>query len=87
MAAGLALTVLVSLILLHRWEGMALAAGNAAGITLTAGLLLTGLRRRVVSVSLPAIMVPMIRLVLVAAAAGGGMAGQPPHVRDPRFLP
>ena len=63
MAAGLALTVLVSLILLHRWGGMALAAGNAAGITLTAGLLLTGLRRRVVSVSLPAIMVPMIRLV------------------------
>ena len=70
MAAGLALTVLVSLALLNRWGGMALAAGNAAGITLTAGLLLTGLRRRVISVSIPAVLLPVIRLVLVAGAAG-----------------
>jgi putative peptidoglycan lipid II flippase len=70
MAAGLALTVLVSLALLHPWEGMALAAGNAAGITLTAALLLTGLRRRVITVSLPVVIVPVIRYMVVAAAAG-----------------
>jgi putative peptidoglycan lipid II flippase len=70
MAAGLALTVLVSLGLLHRWEAMALAAGNAAGITLTAALLLTGLRRRVISVSLSGVIVPVIRYMLVAGVAG-----------------
>lgn len=70
MAAGLALTVLVSLALLHRWDGMALAAGNAAGITLTAGLLLTGLPRRVMSISVAAVITPVVRLVLVAGAAG-----------------
>jgi putative peptidoglycan lipid II flippase len=70
MAAGLAVTVLVSLALLLTWEGMALAAGNAAGITLAAALLLTGLRRRVISVSLPAVIFPVIRLVLLAGAAG-----------------
>jgi murein biosynthesis integral membrane protein MurJ len=70
MAAGLALTVLVSLALLQEWNGMALAAGNAAGITLTAGLLLTGLSRRVVSVSLSRVIAPLIRLLLMAGAAG-----------------
>jgi peptidoglycan/xylan/chitin deacetylase (PgdA/CDA1 family) len=70
MAAGLALTVLVSLALLQQWEGMALAAGNAAGITLTAALLLTGLRRRVMSFSVAAVIRPVLRLMLAACAAG-----------------
>ena len=82
MAAGLALTVVVSLVLLQQWNGMALAAGNAAGITLTAGLLLTGLSRRVLPVSLPASDRPLDP----APAHGrrgrsGWMAGQPPPVR------
>lgn len=47
-----------------------MAAGNAAGITLTAGLLLTGLPRRVMAISLAAVIAPVIRLVLVAGAAG-----------------
>ncbi|HEX2773058.1 MAG TPA: lipid II flippase MurJ [Micromonosporaceae bacterium] len=70
MTAGLALTVLISLALLPQWQGMALAAGNAAGITLTAGLLLTGLRRRVMSISVAAVVTPVARLLLAAGAAG-----------------
>jgi putative peptidoglycan lipid II flippase len=73
MAAGLAATAVISVVLLPVWGGLAIAAGNAAGITLTAALLLWGLPRRVMPISIPAVLAEVTRLSL--AAAGAGIAG------------
>ena len=73
MAAGLAVTVVLSVVLLPVWGGMAIAAGNAAGITLTAGLMLGGLRSRVMPVPVGAVLGAVSRLLLIATA--GGAAG------------
>jgi putative peptidoglycan lipid II flippase len=70
MAAGLALTVVVSLALLPRWGGSGIAAGNAAGITLTAALLLRGQRARPGAVFVTGVSRSVGGLVLLAAAAG-----------------
>ena len=70
MAAGLAATAVVSVALLPMWHGMAIAAGNAAGITVTAGLMLGGLRARVLSISVSAVLTSVSRLVLIAGGAG-----------------
>lgn len=77
MAAGLALTAVVSVLLVPVWRANAIAAGNAAGITLTAVLMLGGLRRRVAAVSMTAVGTAVGRLVAVSAAtclAGLGLA-------------
>jgi putative peptidoglycan lipid II flippase len=50
-----------------------IAAANGAGITTTAVLLLVGLRKRLVAVSLPAVGAASARLA--AAAAGAGLLG------------
>jgi putative peptidoglycan lipid II flippase len=50
--------------------GPAIAAANGAGITVTAVLLLIGMRRKVIDVSLPALGAAAARLGLAAAAAG-----------------
>jgi len=70
MAAGLAATAVISVVLLPVWHGVAIAAGNAAGISVTAGLMLGGLRRGMTAVSIRAVGIPVARLVLLAGTAG-----------------
>jgi putative peptidoglycan lipid II flippase len=79
MSAGLAATALIGVVLLPLWQGEAIAAGNAAGITLTAALLLRGLRTRGMAISMSAIGRSIGRLVVLAAVAGaaGWLAAQP----------
>ena len=73
MAAGLAATAAISLALLPVWGGPAIAAGNAAGITLTAALLLRGVPGRIMAIPVPAVLRSAARLVLTAT--GAGLAG------------
>jgi putative peptidoglycan lipid II flippase len=70
MAAGLLATVVISTLLLPMWHGVAIAAGNAAGITLAAALMFGGLRRRMAAVSVRCVGLAVIRLGLLAGAAG-----------------
>jgi len=70
MAAGLAVTALIGAVLMPVWGGVAIAAGNAAGITLTAGLMLVGLRRGSERGSLVAAVKALARLVFAAGCAG-----------------
>lgn len=70
MAAGLAATALIGVVLVPLWQGMAIAAGNAAGITITAALMLLGLRKRGTSISVPTVARSVARLVLLAGLAG-----------------
>jgi putative peptidoglycan lipid II flippase len=78
MGAGLAATGVVSLVFLRVWHGMAIAAGNAIGITPTAALLLAGPRRGPRPVSVPAVARTLARLALLAAGAGvaGSLVGR-----------
>lgn len=68
MVGGLALTAAVSVLLIDAWQGLAIAAGNAAGITLAAALMIAGLRRRVAAVSLASVGATVGRLVTITAA-------------------
>jgi putative peptidoglycan lipid II flippase len=70
MGLGLALTALIGALLLPVWHADAIAAGNAAGITVTAVLMFTGLRRRPGAVVSRVIAAAVARLVAVATAAG-----------------
>jgi putative peptidoglycan lipid II flippase len=56
----------------------AIAAANGAGITTTAVLLLVGLRKRIVAVSLPVVGSATARIAFAAAGAGlvGWLAGR-----------
>jgi putative peptidoglycan lipid II flippase len=71
MAAGLGLTVLVDGAAVAAWGAYGIAAGNAAGISLTAAVLLRGLPARAVPVRVPALIAAMCRYLLAAAAATG----------------
>ncbi|MGW4793293.1 murein biosynthesis integral membrane protein MurJ [Nonomuraea sp. NPDC004297] len=72
MALGLVVTILLAR---PSWGVTGIAAANAAGITLTAALLLAGLRTRVIRLPLRAALAPIGGLVLaatIATAAGWG---------------
>ncbi|WP_242882369.1 lipid II flippase MurJ [Actinomadura litoris] len=69
LAAGLAVTAAVGAAFAAVGGTVALAAANAAGITLAAVLMLAGVRRRVAPVSPRRIGADVARLVLVAAGA------------------
>ncbi|MFC4114450.1 murein biosynthesis integral membrane protein MurJ [Nonomuraea zeae] len=72
MSAGLALTAALAR---PAWGVTGIAAANAAGITLTAAVLVAGLRGRVIALPLRAVAGPVGRLALAAAvAAGAGWA-------------
>jgi putative peptidoglycan lipid II flippase len=71
MVVGLAVTAGVAVAATPMAGVTAIAAANGIGITTTAVLLLLGLRRRTVSVSLPAVGSATVRL---AASAGGAAA-------------
>lgn len=69
MVVGLVLTALIGALLLPLWHGAAIALGNAIGITVSAVLMLIGLRRRPGSVSLRTFGPALARLVVVAGFA------------------
>ncbi|MFG1805240.1 lipid II flippase MurJ [Streptomyces sp. NPDC049040] len=71
MAAGLGLTVAADAAAVPAWGAYGIAAGNAAGISLTAVLLLRGLPARAVPVLVPAFLASVSRYVPAAAAATG----------------
>ncbi|MFI0940816.1 lipid II flippase MurJ [Streptomyces sp. NPDC021020] len=71
MAAGLAVTLAADAAAVGAWGAYGIAAGNAAGISLTAVLLLRGLPARAVPVRVGALAVVVARYVLAAAVAAG----------------
>jgi putative peptidoglycan lipid II flippase len=70
---GLLATAVLAWAAVRPWGATGIAAGNAAGITVTAALLLLGLHRQVVALSLGTLGTAVARLA--AAAAGAAMAG------------
>jgi len=80
MACGLLLTVVVGVTATPRFGALGLAAGNAAGITATAALLMRGLLLRGIALRLPKVLGGQARLLaaaVAAAAAGALTAGVP----------
>ncbi|MFF7634508.1 lipid II flippase MurJ [Kitasatospora sp. NPDC008050] len=73
MAIGLIVTTSVGLLSTHRFGALGLAAGNAAGITTTAVLLLRGLALRGIALRMPKVLAGQARLL--AAAGGAAVAG------------
>ena len=73
MGAGLAVTTVLAAVLVPGLHAYGIAAANGIGIGITAVLLLTGLRTRLVAVSLPMLAGAAGRLG--AAAAGAGLLG------------
>ncbi|WP_327290075.1 lipid II flippase MurJ [Streptomyces sp. NBC_01198] len=71
MAAGLGLTAVADTAAVSAWGAYGIAAGNAAGISLTAVLLLRGLAARAVPVRVAALVAAVCPYVLAAAAATG----------------
>ncbi|MFG2822131.1 lipid II flippase MurJ [Kitasatospora sp. NPDC048365] len=69
MALGLLVTVAVGLAAAPRFGALALAAGNAAGITTAAALLLRGLLLRGIALRLPAVLGGQARLLAAALGA------------------
>ncbi|WP_181442652.1 lipid II flippase MurJ [Streptomyces tateyamensis] len=71
MALGLVVTTLVGVCTTHRFGALGLAAGNAAGITTTAVLLLRGLALRGIALRTRQVLIGQARLVLSAIGAAG----------------
>ncbi|WP_256105120.1 murein biosynthesis integral membrane protein MurJ [Streptomyces sp. ODS05-4] len=81
MLAGIAATAVAGQALAGVWGAPGIAAGNALGITLTAGLLLAGARRGGVPLGARALLSGLVRLAaaaLAAATAGRLCAVGPP---------
>ncbi|MDH6117395.1 putative peptidoglycan lipid II flippase [Kitasatospora sp. GAS204A] len=81
MAVGLLVTTVVGLSTARHFGALGLAAGNAAGITTTAVLLLRGLALRGIALRMPQVLGGQARLLLAgaAAAAVGGCAARAVH--------
>ncbi|WP_043179661.1 lipid II flippase MurJ [Streptomyces sp. NRRL F-5123] len=71
MAAGLTVTLAADAVAVGTWGAYGIAAGNAAGISVTAVLLLRGLPARAVPVRVGALAVVVARYVLAAVVAAG----------------
>ncbi|MHA6763524.1 lipid II flippase MurJ [Streptacidiphilus sp. PAMC 29251] len=69
MGLGLLVTGLLGVLTAHRYGALGLAAANAAGITLTAVLLLVGIRARGVALHLRPVLLGQARLLFAAAVA------------------
>ncbi|RKE21790.1 lipid II flippase MurJ [Streptomyces sp. TLI_171] len=69
MAVGLAVTCVVGVTATPRFGALGLAAGNAAGITTTAALLLRGLLLRGIALRLRRVLAGQLRLLTAAVAA------------------
>ncbi|MEU6309898.1 lipid II flippase MurJ [Streptomyces sp. NPDC047014] len=83
MSAGLLVNILAGALAVGWWGTWGIAAANAAGITTTAVLLLTGLGRRIIALQVRQVAVSIGRLAVAAAAAcaTGWIAG--PMIPDP----
>ncbi|WP_051969522.1 lipid II flippase MurJ [Kitasatospora azatica] len=81
MAFGLVVTTLVGLLAIRQFGALGLAAGNAAGITTTAVLLLRGLALRGIALRMRQVLAGQARLLLAAAgaAAAGALAARAVH--------
>ncbi|HEX5565594.1 MAG TPA: lipid II flippase MurJ, partial [Streptomyces sp.] len=78
MAVGLLLTVAAGAVAAPRWGVHGIAAANAAGITTTALMLLSGLRTRMIRVRMRRVLTDVGRLAVAAgAAAAVGWATAP----------
>ncbi|GAA0940449.1 murein biosynthesis integral membrane protein MurJ [Virgisporangium aurantiacum] len=71
MGAGLAVNAVLAAVAVPHFGGPAIAAANGIGITLTAVLLLIGMRRTVIAVSLGSLGAASARLGVAAAVAAG----------------
>jgi putative peptidoglycan lipid II flippase len=87
MVAGLVVNAVLAAVLVGPWGASGIAAANAAGITLTAALLLARLPTRIATVSPAALGLAAARLVVPAVgaaalglAAAGLLEGLPPPV-------
>jgi putative peptidoglycan lipid II flippase len=83
MAAGLLVNIVAGAFAVGWWGTYGIAAANAAGISTTAALLLTGLGSRIIPIQVRRVAVSIGRLALSAAAAcaTGWIAG--PMIPDP----
>ncbi|MFF0548425.1 murein biosynthesis integral membrane protein MurJ [Streptomyces sp. NPDC004311] len=83
MSAGLLVNIAAGAFAVGWWGTWGIAAANAAGITTTAVLLLTGLGRRIIDIQVRQVAVSIGRLAVAAAAAcaTGWIAG--PMIPDP----
>jgi putative peptidoglycan lipid II flippase len=70
MGVGLVLTAVIGALLMQVWGAPAIAAGNAAGITVAAVLMLTGLRGRPEAVSERAVGKSTATLLGISSVAG-----------------
>ncbi|MFB6619612.1 lipid II flippase MurJ [Streptomyces sp. NPDC085524] len=83
MGGGLLVNIVAGAFAVRWWGTYGIAAANAAGITTTAALLLTGLGSRIVAIQVRRVAVSIGRLGVAAVAAGatGWIAG--PMIPDP----
>ncbi|WP_327384850.1 lipid II flippase MurJ [Streptomyces sp. NBC_01207] len=83
MGAGLLVNIVAGAFAVRWWGTYGIAAANAAGISTTAVLLLTGLGSRIIAIQVRRVAVSISRLgvAAVAAAATGWIAG--PKIPDP----
>ncbi|WP_308380124.1 lipid II flippase MurJ [Streptomyces sp. ISL-43] len=83
MGAGLLVNIVAGAFAVGWWGTYGIAAANAAGISTTAGLLLTGLGSRIIAIQVRRVAVSIGRLSVaaVAACATGWIAG--PMIPDP----
>ncbi|WP_299539332.1 murein biosynthesis integral membrane protein MurJ [uncultured Streptomyces sp.] len=70
MVTGLVVTTGAGFAVTYHWGVLGIAAANAAGISTTAVLLLSGLGSRVVAIEVRAVSLSLVRLTVPAAAAG-----------------
>ncbi|GLW02325.1 murein biosynthesis integral membrane protein MurJ [Streptomyces lavendulae] len=83
MGAGLLVNIVAGTLAVGWWGTYGIAASNAAGISTTAALLLTGLGSRIIAIQVRRVALSIGRLAVAAVAAGatGWLAG--PMIPDP----
>ncbi|MDH6541876.1 lipid II flippase MurJ [Streptomyces sp. SPB4] len=83
MGAGLLVNIVAGALAVGWWGTYGIAAANAAGISTTAALLLTGLGSRIIAIQVRRVALSIGRLTVAAVAAGGTgwLAG--PMIPDP----
>ncbi|GAA3273004.1 lipid II flippase MurJ [Streptomyces lavendulae] len=83
MGAGLLVNIVAGTLAVGWWGTYGIAAANAAGITTTAALLLTGLGSRIIAIQVRRVALSIGRLTVAAVAAGGTGMLAGPMIPDP----
>lgn len=83
MAAGLLVTVVADTATVGEWGAYGIAAGNAAGITVTAGLLVRGLAAHTIAIGARQLLTGVGRITLAAAVATAAGWGLGSLITDP----